>query len=92
MKALLGMYSLREDMAKDLEGTLAQAKRLGFDGVELAWYAGHPVEAVREAVQKLGIEVWSCHTDVKEMLADPRRKICHHLPYVPGGTPRRRAL
>lgn len=93
MKALLGMYSLREDMAKDLEGTLAQAKRLGFDGVELAWYAGHPVEAVREAVQKLGIEVWSCHTDVKEMLADPHKNfsdiaslgakyviICHMFP------------
>ena len=38
MKALLGMYSLREAMAKDLEGTLAQAKALGFDGVELAYH------------------------------------------------------
>lgn len=93
MKALLGMYSLREAMAQDLEGTLAQAKKLGFDGVELAWYAGHPVEKVREAVRKLGIEVWSCHTDVKEMLADPHKNfsdivslgakyviICHMFP------------
>lgn len=73
MKALLGMYSLREAMAKDLEGTLVQAKKLGFDGIELAWYAGHPVEAVREAVKKLDLQVWSCHTDVKEMLADPHK-------------------
>ena len=73
MKALLGVYSLREAMAKDLEGTLAQAKKLGFDGIELAWYAGHSVEAVREAVKKLDLQVWSCHTDVKEMLADPHK-------------------
>ncbi len=99
MKALLGMYSLREAMATDLEGTLAQAKALGFDGVELAWYAGHPVERVREAVQKLNIPVWSCHTDVKEMLADPHKNfadiaslgakyviICHMFPEErPGG-------
>lgn len=73
MKVLLAMYSLREEMASDLEGALRCAPQLGFDGVELAWYAGHPVKEVRRAVRELGIDVWSCHTDVQEMLAGPER-------------------
>lgn len=73
MKALLAMYSLREEMAQNLTGTLRRAAQLGFDGVELAWYAGHPVSEVRKAVQELGLDVWSCHTDVKEMLAGPEK-------------------
>ena len=68
MKALLGMYSLRRWMAEDLTGALGEAQRLGFDGIELAWYAGHPVAKVRQAVKDIGLDVWSCHTDVQEML------------------------
>lgn len=99
MKALLAMYSLRETMQADLTGTLEHAARLGFDGVELAWYAGHSVAEVRRAVRQLGLEVWSCHTDVREMLAGPERNfediaslgaryvvICHMRPEErPGG-------
>ncbi len=75
MKAILSMYSLRRMMAQDLEGALAHAQRLGFDGIELAWYAGHPVEKVRQAVQKLGIQVFSCQTSVAEMCEDPDKNL-----------------
>ena len=100
LKALLAMYSLRNEMAVSLYDTLESAKKLGFDGIELAWYAGHPVSAVRKAAKDLDLDVWSCHTDVREMLADPKRIfediasfgaryviICHMLPEErPGGS------
>ncbi len=73
MKALLGMYSLRRMMAQDLDGALAKAKQLGFDGIELAWYAGHSVAEVRDTVKRHGLQVWSCHTDVQEMLRGPEK-------------------
>ncbi len=99
MKALLSMYSLREMMAKDLDGALSHAKRLGYDGIELAWYAGHPVADVRAAVRRQGLQVMSCHTDVREMCAGPEKNfediaslgakyviICHMTPEErPGG-------
>lgn len=73
MKALLSMYSLRDEMAADLDKTLESAAQMGFDGIELAWYAGHTPEEVLRAVKRIGLDVWSCHTDVREMLADPKK-------------------
>jgi len=73
MKILLTMYSIRRMMEKDLYGALEQAKLLGFDGIELAWYAGHPVETVRKAVKDLELDVWACQTSMREMLADADR-------------------
>ena len=51
-KVGLQLYSVREDMEKDMEATLKKVKEIGYDYVEFAGYFGHTAEQVREWLDK----------------------------------------
>ncbi len=63
----LQVYTLREQLKTDLEGTLRQVAELGYNYVELFGYRegayfGNSVKATRELLDGLGLRVPSAHT------------------------------
>lgn len=55
----LQLYSLRDDFAKDVPGTLAKVKELGITEVELAGTYGKSPEEFRGALEKAGLRAAS---------------------------------
>jgi sugar phosphate isomerase/epimerase len=57
----LQLYSVRDALAADFEGTLARVKEIGYDHVELADLAGRSPESYLAALEAAGLQVVSCH-------------------------------
>lgn len=57
----LQLYSIREDMEKDMDSALRQVKEMGYDCVEFAGYYGHSAEEVKAMLDKYGLECVSVH-------------------------------
>jgi len=57
----LQLYSLREDMAKDFEGTLKKVKDMGYEVVEFAGLYGHTAEEVKALCAKYELVPLSAH-------------------------------
>jgi sugar phosphate isomerase/epimerase len=57
----LQLYSVREMMAKDYEGTLKQISALGYQEVETAGYFDHSSEQVKSAMSAAGLKCVSAH-------------------------------
>lgn len=55
------VYSVREEAAKDFEGTMKKLKELGYNCVELAGLYGNTPEKVKEILDKVGIPAVSAH-------------------------------
>lgn len=55
------LYSLRDEMEKDMDATLKAVKEMGYDCVEFAGYFGHTAEEVRAMLDKYGLECVSVH-------------------------------
>lgn len=64
------LYSVRDDMTADFEGTLRKIKALGYDGVEFAGLFGKSPEYIKELLKEIGLEPVSAHVAYKEMMAD----------------------
>jgi sugar phosphate isomerase/epimerase len=60
----LQLYTVRGDMEKDFEGTLAQVGKIGFREVELAGLFGHAPGEVRAALERYGLSAPSMHVDL----------------------------
>jgi sugar phosphate isomerase/epimerase len=95
----LQLYTVREALARDFEGTLAQVAAIGYREVEFAGYFGHPPAAVREALARAGLEAPSAHVPFEALgdawpttIADARA-IGHRyvvVPWIP--EPKRQSL
>jgi sugar phosphate isomerase/epimerase len=57
----LQLYSVREMLPKDYEGTLKQIAALGYQEVEAAGYFGHTTEQVKSAMSAAGLHLVSAH-------------------------------
>ncbi len=57
----LQLYTVREALARDFAGTLVRVAAIGYREVEFAGYFGHPPGAVRQALQRAGLEAPSAH-------------------------------
>ena len=56
------LYSVREQCAKDLPGTLAAVARIGYKGVEFAGYHGRSAKELRKLLDDLGLVACGTHT------------------------------
>ena len=65
------LYSLRSNMARDFEGTLASVAAMGYDGVEFAGLFGKTPEEVRAMLDKYSLVPVSAHVPFVEMMQDP---------------------
>lgn len=67
----LQLYSVRDRMACDFEGTLAAVAEMGYDGVEFAGLYGKSGEEVAALLEKYHLTAVSAHIPLAEMAADP---------------------
>ncbi len=65
------VYSVRDDAARDLRGTLQKIREMGYDGVEFAGLYGYAPADIRVMCQELGLIPISAHVPYVDMVADP---------------------
>lgn len=66
----LQLYSVRQDCAKDLPGTLAAIAKMGYDGVEFAGYHGRNAQELRKMCDDLGLKIAGTHIGLDTLLGD----------------------
>lgn len=64
------LYSLRDDMAVDFEGTLKKVKALGYDGVEFAGLYDKSAAEVKKMCEDNGLVPLSAHVPFIDMMND----------------------
>lgn len=72
------LYSVRDEMAEDFEGTIFKMKELGYDGVEFAGLFGKTGAEVKAICEKAGIVPISAHVPYYDMLADPEKVLADY--------------
>lgn len=75
LKVGLQLYSVREDMGRDMDATLKQVKEIGYDYVEFAGYFGKTAEEVLELLNKHGLECISVHQTYDVFLSNEKESI-----------------
>lgn len=85
------LYSIRDDVEKDMKEALKKVKEMGYDGVEFAGLYGHSPEDVRKMCEELGLVALSAHVpyydmlnDAEGVLSDYRKIGCEYvaIPYL----------
>ena len=66
----LQLFSVRDDMAADFEGTLKKVRSMGYQGVEFAGLYGNDVEMVKKLLLENDLEPVSAHISIDEFLSD----------------------
>lgn len=91
----LQLYSVRDNMAQDVYGTLKAVKEMGYDGVEFAGLFGNTPAQMKAWCDELGLNPISAHVpladllaDVDQVLADYKAIGCEYV-VVPYVTPER---
>jgi len=64
----LQLYSVRDILPKDYEGTLKQLSGLGYREVEAAGFFGHSAGEVKQAMEHAGLRCVSAHYALKDLL------------------------
>jgi protein SCO1/2 len=60
----LQLYTVREDLANDFEGTLRKVKAMGYEGVEFAGLFGHKPESIQKLTETVGFRYrWDAETE-----------------------------
>lgn len=75
LKVGLQLYSIREDMEKDMDAALKKVKEIGYDYVEFAGYYGHTAEEVRAMLDKRGLTCISVHQPPNLFLEEGQKAI-----------------
>ncbi len=71
MKYSIQLYSCRDSIREDMDGTLKRLSEIGYSYVETAGFAGHTAKEVRDMLDKYGLKALGTHTGVGE-LADEK--------------------
>lgn len=74
----LELYSVRREMAKDFDGTLAAVRRIGYTDVELLWSFnnfGKSAAEVKAALQREGLRAPSAHLSPTAILVGWERRL-----------------
>jgi sugar phosphate isomerase/epimerase len=66
------LYTVRTDLEKDFDGTLAKVAAIGYKEVEFAGYFGHSPQQVRAALKKHGLTSPAAHLDYPTV-SDPAK-------------------
>src|SRR6185437_1236542 len=85
------LYTVRDQMKGDVEGTLARIAQIGYKEVEFAGYFGHPPEHIRSYLDHNGLSAPSTHVsyendDQWKAALDTAKKIGHEyivMPWIP---------
>lgn len=64
------LYSVRDDCARDLSGTLKAIKKMGYAGVEFAGYYDHTAAQLRRMLDELGLRCCGAHIGLDQLTGD----------------------
>lgn len=67
----LQLYSVRDLLPKDYEGTLRQLHDIGFRDVEAAGFYGHSAADVKQAMENAGLHCVSAHYSLAQLQPQP---------------------
>ncbi len=70
MNIALQLYSVRDDCAKDLKGTIEAVAKMGYDGVEFAGYHGWSAPDLRKLLDDNGLKAAGTHIGLDTLLGD----------------------
>jgi len=71
----LQLYSMREELKKDVPGTLAKVRAMGFRNVEMGGYYGLTPQQFRAELDRAGLKAVSMHADFNLLDKDIERVI-----------------
>lgn len=74
----LQLYSVRNRMQEDVEGTLRAVKEMGYDGVEFAGTFGKTAEELAALCRDIGLTPISAHVPFVDMMADPEGVLSYY--------------
>jgi sugar phosphate isomerase/epimerase len=69
-KVGMQLYTVRTDLEKDFDGTLAKIAAIGYREVEFAGYFGHAPAQVRDTLKRHGLTAPSAHIDYPSLTGD----------------------
>ncbi|MFZ4506511.1 MAG: sugar phosphate isomerase/epimerase family protein [Fimbriimonas sp.] len=70
MRLTVQLYTLRDALSTDLEGTLAKVKEIGLEYVEIAGFYGKSAAEWKTMLDGLGLKVSGSHTGIDLLLSD----------------------
>jgi sugar phosphate isomerase/epimerase len=88
----LQLYTVREETARDMPGTLRRISEIGYPAVEFAGFGGETAEDLRNILDDLGLRASGAHvpfdsweTDPGSVITDMHALSCNHaiLPMAP---------
>ena len=71
------LYSVRDDMAKDFEGTLQKIADMGYEYVEFAGYYGKTSEEIKAILDRCGLKCISVHQGLDFFANDADKAIAY---------------
>jgi len=74
IRIALQLYSVREDCARDLPGTLEAVAEMGYEGVEFAGYYGRSAGELKDLLDDLGLKVAGSHISINSLLGDELKR------------------
>ena len=77
---MLQLYTVRDDLHKDFEGTLEEVARIGYHYVELALAQSYGKTAAqwKASLEKAGLSAVSAHVSYGDLMADPENTIKYY--------------
>lgn len=66
----LQLFSIREQLSEDFEGTLRKVKEMGYDGVELAWLGDRTAVETKAIIEGIGLKMMSAHVSLEDLEKD----------------------
>lgn len=79
LKVGLQLYTLREELEQDFEGTIRKVAELGYSGVEFFHYFGRTAEQVKALLEETGLVAVGAHRPYDAMLNDTEQEITFNL-------------
>ncbi|WP_019911324.1 sugar phosphate isomerase/epimerase family protein [Paenibacillus sp. HW567] len=79
LKIGLQLYTLREELEQDFEGTLRKVAALGYSGVEFFHFFGRSAEEVKALLQETGLVALGAHRPYDALLNDTEQEISYNL-------------
>ncbi len=65
------MFSVRDELSADFEGTVKAVAGMGYDGVEFAGLYGRSPAEAKAVCDRYGLKIASIHSSLEELSADP---------------------
>jgi sugar phosphate isomerase/epimerase len=70
----LQLYSVRNECAKDFDGTLEKVARMGYQAVEFAGYHGRDARSLRKRLDDVGLKCCGTHLALEALLGEELKR------------------